>query len=78
MGFDNKDTNLSNTDQTLQSMRTVIMNEKDLIFKGTNDVVIDSQGNITINGITTIGDMLEVLGDTNLESTLNVEDNSNY
>ena len=73
--FGNKDTNLGNTDQTLQSMRTVIMNEKKLTFNGTEDVVIDSQGSININGITVIADALEVIGNVNFDSTLNVEDN---
>jgi len=66
------DTYLGITDQNLTEMRTVNMSGKSLTFNGAQDVVIDDNSNININGNGTVEGNFEVIKSAILDDKLTV------
>ena len=69
------DDNIYNTDGTLDGNREVALDGNDLTFKGTNDVFIESTGNVGI-GTNSPDEELEVIGDAEITQHLYVGPNA--
>ena len=69
------DTSISDTNQTLDALRTVNMNGNNLTFHGEKDIIINANGDFDIQGNATLKGNLQVTEAVIFKNNLYVDDN---
>jgi len=69
------DTSISDTNQTLNGLRTIDMNGNNLIFHGEKDVIINANGDFDIKGSAALEGNLQVTDAVVFQNNLDVDDN---